>query len=344
MAFLQLAVEIRQKILQEAILSTRHAPACPSVDQEGRRQVSAFALTGGGIWCKTPVNTAIPFLLINKRIHNEVQDILRRIPASYNVDIIFVKDYGLWPTWSVPVLPHTQYIDSVHATIRLFEPTDDLDSRFEGSLRFRQVCGGPPLATWAFFKLLTSVFTCGPGWYDRPEEGSFGNRIADLTPRYVVGKIVVDVVTPTDLPVHQSIHWSNKEYEAAIARSWVWSRRGDQDQPVELRMADYITDYFDRVLIMEIALDHGAIIYENLRDAIIFTVNGVEYKSYNIEEVMSERVEALFKSGFRSTPEGVERKANFKMWKKWLDERRQRMRDGQELDSVRPVKLIMNLY
>ncbi len=139
---------------------------------------------------------------MNKQIHVEVKDILTRAGTNYHVDIMFVKSYGLWTTWSIPAPPRTPYIDCVRASIRLFEPTPDLDARFRGSLSFRPGDGGPPSAVWSFYTLLTGVLNHGPGI---PGEQSW----KDCESRYACKRIVIDVLAPTDKHDYKGILWED---------------------------------------------------------------------------------------------------------------------------------------
>ncbi|KAM0417122.1 hypothetical protein ACHAPT_012898 [Fusarium lateritium] len=131
--------EIHQKIFDLAICFPATPPASPSVTQQGRRH----GLHGRGIWHIQPRNPALSLLLVNRQFNAEVQMILDFIPADYHVDVLFVKDYGLWPTWHIPILPRTNYINSIKATFRLFDATDDPDPRFEDSMSFCGGDGGP---------------------------------------------------------------------------------------------------------------------------------------------------------------------------------------------------------
>lgn len=172
MAFLQIPLEIRLSVFREAICSLADPPSCPAVSQEGRKRLSRDAFDGAGIWQLPLRNPALPLLLVNKQIHAEVKDVLERATtSSYHVDVMYLKSYGLWTTWTIPALPRTQYIDSVHASFRVFEPTKDLDKRFRGSLSFNPGDGGPPLAVWSFHKLLTGVLTDGPGYLGGKQSG-----------------------------------------------------------------------------------------------------------------------------------------------------------------------------
>ncbi|KAK3936008.1 hypothetical protein QBC46DRAFT_396070 [Diplogelasinospora grovesii] len=269
MAFLQIPVEIRLNVIREAICSLADRPSCPAVSQEGRKRLARDSFTGGGIWQLPLRNAALPLLLVNKQIHAEVKDVLERT-TSYHVDIMFLKSYGLWTTWTIPALPRTQYIDSVHASFRLFEPTEDLDTRFRGSLSFRGGDGGPPLAVWSFYKLLTGVLTDGPGYLRGEQSGMLENR----TPRYAVKRLVVDIVAPTDGAVDKSILWEDKRYEEGAMPRDGWNYgHGPHDAsiPAEQRLADYMIEHLDSILRLDYyTMDYGIIVYESVQEDITF--------------------------------------------------------------------------
>lgn len=334
MALNQIPREIRQSIFEWVICSPIDPPASPSVSQEGRRKLSKDLFSGSGIWQLPPQNPALPLLLVNKQFHTEVNYVLRHASTNYHVDIMFVKGCGLWTTWSIPVLPRTQYIDSVHARFRLFEPTDDLDPCFLKSLSFRGGDGGPPLAVWSFYRLLTALLTNGPG-YLGPEQTE---RLQNLSPRYVVKKVVVDVFAPTDGAAHTSIVLKDQEDEENTRR-WSDGFLHDASIAPEERLAWYMTSELDRALDLNYyTMNYGIILYESVAESIVFLVNGEEYKRISMEKLMREH-EVTY---WGQTPrDKLRRKQKYRKWRRWLDERRRRMKEGLELDDNRPVAYIM---
>ncbi|KAH6989566.1 hypothetical protein BKA56DRAFT_576052 [Ilyonectria sp. MPI-CAGE-AT-0026] len=335
MAFNQIPREIRQSIFEWVICSPIDPPASPSVSQKGRRRLTEDVFWEGGIWQLPPQNPALSLLLVNKQFHTEVNYVLQHTPTDYHVDIMFVKGYGLWTTWSIPVLPRTQYIDSVHATFRLFEPTDDLDPRFRGSLSFRGGDGGPPSAVWSFYRLLTALLTNGPGYLGPEPLG----RPCDLRPRYVVNKVVVNVLAPTDGAAHRSIVLGEEEENRVDARRFIDRSLHDASIAPEERLARYMTGELDHLLALSYhTMNYGMVLYEGVVDTIDFLVNGEEYKGFNMQELVREPEIAQW--GARRL-DVLRRRQRYRKWRRWLDGRRRRMKDGLELDDNRPVTYIM---
>lgn len=334
MALNQIPLEIRQRIFEWVICSPIDPPACPSVGQKGRRELSQDMFSGRGIWQLPPQNPALPLLLVNKQFHTEVNYVLRYASTDYHVDIMFVKGYGLWTTWSIPVLPRTQYIDSVHARFRLFEPTNDLDPRFRESLSFRGGSGGPPLAVWSLYRLLTALLTNGPGYLGPEPIGLPG----DLRPRYVVKKVVVDVLAPTDGAAHRSIVLKEEE-DGEETRLFVDPFLHDVSIAPEERLALYMTRELDHLLAPSYyTMKYGMVLYESVVETIDFLVNGEEFKGISMEKLVREH-EVTHWGG--TGLEVLQRKQRYRKWRHWLDERRRRMKRGLELDDNRPVTRIM---
>ncbi|KPM46265.1 hypothetical protein AK830_g280 [Neonectria ditissima] len=330
----QVPREIRQKIFEWVIYTPVIPPVSPSSSQEGRQRLSKNAFTGSGVWQLPPQRPAIPLLLVNKQFYSEVQHVLQRAPTNYHVDIMFVKDSGLWTTWSLPVLPRAQYIDSVHATVRLFDPTDDLSASFQHSLSFQTGCGGPETGIWSFYSLITTLLTNGPGYL------GFTGR--DLTysckARYAIKSIVVDFVAPTDGAPHRSVVTREKEF-GVKTRELPDKFLHDSSIPPERRLAQYVAKNLDRVRGLDYyTMNYGTVLYEGIAEDIVFLVNGKEYRRIDMEESYQE-LEIKF---WGTTPEDILlRKKRYQEWRCWLDERRRRMKEGLVLNDENPVPYII---
>lgn len=335
MAFLQLTLEIRLDIFREVICSLADRPSCPAVSQEGRTRLSEDAFGGSGIWQLPLRNPALPLLLVNKQFYTEVKDVLEHTTTSYHVDIMFLKSYGLWTTWTIPALPRTQYIDSVRASFRPFEPTEELDTRFRGSLSFSQGCGGPPLAVWSFYKLLTGLLEHGPGYQGGEQSG----RGKGFAPQYVVKRLIVDIIAPIDGATYKSITCEDEVYEKRLRPPERGRGPHDASIPAEQRLANYLIGNLATILKLNYyTMDYGTFVYESVLEDITFLVNGKAYKRYNMDELFREyKVDYWGK-----TPEYIEeRQQAYAKWKTWVGERRNRMKEGLKLDNVRPVTKIM---
>ncbi|KAH7129128.1 hypothetical protein EDB81DRAFT_808762 [Dactylonectria macrodidyma] len=337
MSFDQVPREVRQRIFELVIRSPADPPASPSVSQEGRKK-----LDGAGIWQLPPRNPALPLLLLNKQSHDEVKYVQQRVPTDCHVDIMFVKDCGLWTTWSIPVLPRTQYVDSVSATFRIFEPTDDLDDRFRQSLCFHGGCGGPPMATWSFHRLMTGLITDGPG-YLRPDVASQLEG-QSLNPRYVIKELTINILAPTDNAAHTSVVQSEQAYKEELSRghggrSTRWYLHDDPITPEE-RIAGYMTGELDHLLDQSFyTIRYGMILWEGFMKDIVFLINGAEYNRIVVGELLKNHEPIYWGAASELV---VFRKEKYALWRTWLDERRRGMREGLELDDNRPIDDIMS--
>ncbi|KAI1014478.1 hypothetical protein LB504_012081 [Fusarium proliferatum] len=136
-------LELRQFIF-ELPLTAPVAPLSPSESQQGRGQLIyplrdiRWGWRPEGVWQQAPRDKSLSLLLVSKQFYVEVQDIMRRLPNNYHVDIMFVKNYGLWPT-----------------------------------LNFSGGDGGPGGGVIAFYELLVSVIQHGPGYIGLPNNQRF---------------------------------------------------------------------------------------------------------------------------------------------------------------------------
>ncbi|KAF4961364.1 hypothetical protein FSARC_10209 [Fusarium sarcochroum] len=315
------AWRIRQDIF-ERVITPLIIPTTPSESQHDRQDFSKNVFHGKGIWQLPLKYPAFGLILVNKQFCAEVRDVIDRLPNNYHVDIMFLKHHGLWTTWTLPKKPTTRYVDTVTATMRIFEPTDDLDPRFRESLNFRGGDGGPESAVWAFHNLLVYLVTKGPGYLGYREDSS-----------YVVNKITINVVAPTDGASHKNMvcrddeepHWLLRRY-GILSNSMI---------PPEKRLAEYMIHNLQIVLRADRdKMCYNQVLYENIAESIIFRVNGEEIKAFDMDEMMGDYNNHRWGSIPR---DALRMKRDFRKWKKWVLKRRERMKEGLELDDDRPT-------
>ncbi|KAF4344783.1 hypothetical protein FBEOM_1250 [Fusarium beomiforme] len=315
-------VEIRHAIF-ERVVTAPNAPANPSESQEGRFP-GGNRSTGSMVWKLPPENKALNLLLVCKKFYAEVQDVLAHLPNVYHVDIMFVKNYGLWTTWNIPKIPTSRYIDKVTATMRIFQPTDDLNDRFKRSLCFRGGDGGPEPAVWAFYALLTNLINEGPG--------DIGSKHIDNR-CYIINKVDVNVVAPTDGADHTRLDCNGDRPGIRLRRSQLRCRQDGNESPEE-RLAGYMTNNLGMVLgASRYTIQYCLPLQEHITDSIVFRVNGKEYKRFNMDYLLQncDVAEWSYDDSFR---ERNMTKAT--RWMKWVLERRERMKKGLELDDNGP--------
>lgn len=168
MAFLKIPLEIRLTILTFVICSPVDPPKAPSEAQCGRKELRqkawlGYAWVASAIWQLPQSSSALSILLVSKQVNIETKYVIEHAPTNYHVDVMFLKDYGLWTAWSIPALPRTQYIESVYATFRIFEP-EGLKKRSRRSMDFGHTSIGPPGSAWSLYQMLMSLLRAGPGY------------------------------------------------------------------------------------------------------------------------------------------------------------------------------------
>lgn len=174
MYFLDLPREIRDLILDKAILLGRNCPLSPldadySIEhRELLHDIRYLAHTGGGgiLHMRKTHSTTLPLLLTNRQVHVETKDAIRRLPNAkmvYLLDIMFVDDQTLWPTWlCVPKLKRD--IEHLRVQIRIFGGGDAKSWniwRQESSMYEER----PFRLMWTFYATLERLCRRGPVGY-----------------------------------------------------------------------------------------------------------------------------------------------------------------------------------
>lgn len=320
--------ELRQAIF-ELVLTAPIPPSGPSESQSGRYQglhrLQGIRYTWGprGVWQQAATNKALSLLLVSKQFYVDVEDVIRRLPNNYHVDIMFVKNYGLWPTWDIAKRPTSRYIDKVTSTIRIFEPTDDLDDRFKDSLSFalkstasRRVLQG---ALWALYELLVSLIQHGPGYVGLPDNQ-----------RFVINEIEVDIVGDGAAYTKLSCRENDNPW---------WLRvcgvdYGKEPSP-EKRLIKYMASHLDDVLKSNAgARSYGQELYEHITKSITFQLNGQEGKKIRIEEYLEECDPSTWSQRYRNRWRLKTWKAT--QWFRLVRRRRQKVRKDLELNDKQP--------
>ncbi|KAF4448379.1 hypothetical protein F53441_8187 [Fusarium austroafricanum] len=309
-------VEIRQTIFKLVIAGPLIPPSSPSATQHGRfcREEQKWE---SGLWEQRPENKALSLLLINKKFHAEVQDIISRLPENYHVDIMFVKDHGLWTTWDMPKRPTSRYVGNITATMRIFDPTDDLDDKFQDSLSFRGGCGGPESAVWAFYSLLRNLISDGPGYIGSPDGRGF-----------IINKIDVNIIAPTDGAAHTRLEFGDDMEEPY----WFYgSKIGNEDLAPEERLANYMTRELEYIFTASrYTLAYCLVLHEHIVDSILFRVNGEETVRITLDECLENCNIGKWQHDVNFQEHNAGKATR---WLEWVTERRERMKKGLELDD-----------
>ncbi|CAG9983553.1 unnamed protein product [Clonostachys byssicola] len=291
-----------------------------------------------GAWYRQ-INPATSLLQVNKQVNAEVTRFLQHLRITdYSVHIMYVKGLGVFPIWSISALPKSPYINSVHAILR----TSDGPAAVPGHSRDEPGLGPGwnPSPGWkcnnVFLTylegLLSTLFNRGPGFLDRSlihlEEDD------SIAPRYVVDHLIINIVsrTNTNASGRNNMLGRNNESQAICGRLVLLKGKGKDKDPLtpEDRLATVMIWLLEKILGPEAYLPHiGMMVIEQIISSLIFMVNGKEVYTIDIEERLQQwRTERLAKEH----PKVQE----YQEWRHWVDGRRERMKEGLELDNTRP--------
>ncbi|KAI1044765.1 hypothetical protein LB505_013533 [Fusarium chuoi] len=319
-------LELRQVIF-ELVLTAPVAPSSPSESQHDRDQL-IYPLRDircgwrpQGVWQQAPRDKSLSLLLVSKQFYVEVQDIMRRLPSNYHVDIMFVKNYGLWPTWDIAKRPTSRYINKITSTIRIFEPTDDLDDRFQDSLIFSGGDGGPGGGVMAFYELLVSVIQHGPGYIGLPNNQ-----------RFIINEIEVNVVAPTDGVTHTKL--SCRENDNPWWLRWSGIEYKKKLEP-ETRVASFMISHLDAVFSVGTdTMPYCQELYDHIIESITFQLNGQEWKKRQIDEYLEKSHPSTWPQDYRNgwCRKTLKTRQRIRM----IRRRREKVRKGLELDDKQP--------
>ena len=191
-SLLDIPREVRSHILELVLCSSRAPPQNPATALQNRIELHDVQYHA---WEYGPRNnkyeqgnyitTSLPLLLVNRQLFVETQSVLERLSMkhSYSLDIMFVNEQELWPTWlSVPAL--STRVDNLAATVRIFGSPKSL-----GQSGFRGGDGGPPQIVWCFYSLMERFLIHGP----------VGKRISGSQDKNITIKVLtLNIVTPLD--------------------------------------------------------------------------------------------------------------------------------------------------
>ncbi|KAF6801087.1 hypothetical protein CMUS01_15501 [Colletotrichum musicola] len=203
--------EIRDLILDQVVLlPDREPPLNPTISQDRtRREYKGQGFFDGhDVWVENSQRTRIPpagspntsILLVNQQIHDEAKALLASKGSHYRLDVMYVKECGLWPTWLAVPRPTTRHADSVHVQFRIFDPPSDVDPDWKNEYQFRGTDGGPPFMVWNFYAMLSDYLRYGPT--------AFCSQVGERS-SFVIKNLVIDVLAPP----------ANEKHDRLVPRS-----------------------------------------------------------------------------------------------------------------------------
>lgn len=232
-------------------------------------------------------NPALSLLMVSRQIHDETKKIQGKgvDPASWEADVTFVKNVGLWTTW----LSATRFltnVDTVHARFRSFNAPETLEPAF-----FREVwrggCGGPPEGVWGFYDLLVGFLegNIGPFSQRRETNGPDENGRGIDTGGVTVRRLVLDCLSSTEENI-LPLNFTKR------GRAYVLSDRGlDPALPEQKRAALALARFFAwflRILLLPglYDVDTSKTLYERVGEISIL-VDGEPYRDCDLSETIA---------------------------------------------------------
>ncbi|KAH8198588.1 hypothetical protein TruAng_007269 [Truncatella angustata] len=264
--------------------------------------------------------------LTNRQLHGEVQDWLRRRarePVEWVLDVAYLKDVSLRPTWvSVPLLrPHA---DRLVARFRMLDVPGEVALSPSAQRFYSLGAGGPPSITHIFSIALRTCLRWGPlGTETIKQEDS--DLVCDPNARLIhrdgitVRELVLDFepTDPTILPLGPDVSRylrSRRNLENADSSRWLvrlsgirdffWDGKGEAKdyfttfapEPFDTALygapkliagkvlGGWIKKWLGRILQLDMdVMEYGSVLYERL-NAIEIRVGGQLLERFDIKE------------------------------------------------------------
>ncbi|KAH7106501.1 hypothetical protein BKA62DRAFT_687325 [Auriculariales sp. MPI-PUGE-AT-0066] len=168
---------------------------------------------------------AQPLLLVNRTINASTTKAVDRIVTSkrltYKLDIAFVDEKEVWPTWiCVPAL--AREVDHVDVTIRivgadvdLVDGSPQLNERQLRESSFTAGDGSPPQLVWCFYYLMEQFFHYGPSTRQFRGSAYWHESVIAIHNLYIN---VTPAISSLSLPLSDSVPVSNQEWLDARRR------------------------------------------------------------------------------------------------------------------------------
>ncbi|KAF2248296.1 hypothetical protein BU26DRAFT_551631 [Trematosphaeria pertusa] len=329
--FLTIPRELRDEIITLILLSCRETPRTPSeIEDQDREVLRDISLAGWNypavFYSKDAADytpTCLPLLLTNKQLHAETKENLERLPAkgtNYELDVKFVKEQYLAPTWAlVPVL--SERVNHVRA---VFQSTGTFERNIsKAHLRdiWRRGCGGPPGYVWMFYILLERFLHAGP----------VGRCTHDEQKPVTINCLELDFIDPEDTSLLPPEPVTPEQIYTAM-QLHIWSRRPNEEEFKMLRpewLESELRGEIQRLLRMGYHYaSYGGILHERI-GSIVFKVNGEITKELDVGQILAEQT---FNEDFGSEVMRHQRVGHWIAWR----ERAIRVRKERGLKVVEP--------
>ncbi|KAM0326227.1 hypothetical protein ACHAQA_006824 [Verticillium albo-atrum] len=290
---LSIAPELRDLILEEVLrLPEREAPANPaaSMDRKRRKYREDMRCSDGhDIWVKEKNFLALAertpdILLVNRQLHAEAKAVMARTKTHYRLDIMYVKECGLWPTWlSVPRLAH--HASSLYVQFRIFDPPAGVNDEWRNPRQFLGGDDGAAMIAWNFFAMMKDYLLHGPT--------AFEGIVAPKS-YFTIKTLVLDFLPPPPGTKDDNLGFPPGSAQGARLERFVASRM-DNDRwprppegqehlmPAE-KFAIFIAGRLGRLLSRY--EDYGAPLYYRI-GSIDIRVGGVTRRLFDLDELFN---------------------------------------------------------
>ncbi|KAL1983107.1 hypothetical protein VTN96DRAFT_437 [Rasamsonia emersonii] len=320
--------ELRDYILELALTTDLALPASLATASQDRvtflKDISYDAWDYGPKHIKydhrNQATTSLPLLLVNRRLSAEAKAVLKRLrKMAYSIDVMYVDDRELWPTWlCVPALFSTR-VDHVVATFRAFS-TGEIYVGTKSGLFAGD--GAPEQIVWCFYGLMEWFLKCGPVGKQQRRRGGEGSQEKDGG--VIAQVLTLDCVTPPDPSTLPAPEVTYGDWIRPWARPYL-PVRGSKEPPKGVMRPEWLARFIIGKINMLLDMSYhtayyGRIMYERI-GVIRVCVDGKLEREMNL----AERLAKLRKEGPSDTFGNVlreDRQRVFWQWKKRALEKR----------------------
>jgi hypothetical protein len=331
---LSLPRELRDQIIT-LVLKHRYPSPQTTAEVEDQTRISLRSvdenILGGSAFYLGDASSYIPnaagLLLASRQIRSETQDALNRLDLAYELEVKFVNERYLAPTWTL-IPTQTKHYKRVQVCFQSMGAWQEpmLPSNFLQSNPWMTGCGGPPPYVWLFYNTLMHFLTYG---IDAPQ--------ATATPGIIsVERLELNFIDPEEThllpPEDDAMSIWRARLEPA-RRSRRRSRRSRCSQNVErpelLRpewLARDLAQYIRSLFCMSYHTAAYASKFHGRIGYMVFKINGEVTDEIDVGQLLADL-------GFNDSFGGVAREHRVEAWISWKEE-------AQELRRKRGLKTV----
>ena len=282
--------ELRDTILSLALRARWQPPnTIAEIEQQDRDFTDADDWWDKAVYSSTNPDdyrsSALPLLLTSKQIKAETLEAVSRAPIQYELDVKFLKEHYLVPTWvSIPVLsPKVHHLRATFQSVGVYERKVgalNLKERYALYDIWRSGCGGPTRYLWTFYSMLTQFLKFGPT----------GPADPDTERNVTIDSLELDFLDPEDVTLlPPAAETSDEKYQ--VARLHEYRELGEPPSAQMLRpewLAENLANEINGLLSMGYHhSSYGGILYKWI-GRIIFKVNGDIIREFDLGQMLAD--------------------------------------------------------